>query len=186
MHQDHSASGRAPGALHVEAALVMRPAADAARFSLRIDPKHLDAASTAFGLRFPETIGHMVQGGGRTAVALGPDEWYLMAPLPEGEPIERSFAALYASVIHSLVDISDREVGIELEGARAALALQSAIAFDVEAMPVGSGCRTVFDRVQIILLRETEHRFRIEVWRSFADHVGQLIEAVAREVELDV
>jgi sarcosine oxidase subunit gamma len=87
---------------------------------------------------------------------------------------------------HSLVDISHREVGILVEGEAALLALRSAIAFDVEAMPVGTGCRTVFDKAQIILIRETENRFRIEVWRSFADHVRHILHAVSREIALGI
>lgn len=185
MHRSHSPSGRALRTPQVPP-LNISHAADAARFSLRIDPKRLDSVSTAFGLSLPASSGGMVALGGRTAVCLGPDEWYLMAPPAEGEAIERSFGRLYATIAHSLVDVGHREVGIELEGARTALALQSAVAFDVESMPVGSGCRTLFDKVQIILLREAESRFRIEVWRSFADHVWHLLQAVSREIELDI
>ena len=166
------------------AALTLGRAADAARFSLRIDPQSLVAATTAFGLELPGTIGSMVSSGGRTAICLGPDEWYLTAPPSEYEAIERGFAQLYATVIHSLVDVSHREVGFEIDGACAVLALQSAIAFDVESMPVGTGCRTLLDKVQIILLREAESRFRIEVWHSFADHVWHLLQTICREIEL--
>ena len=73
-----------------------------------------------------------------------------------------------------------------MEGEAAALALRSAIAFDVEAMPVGSGCRTIFDKAQIVLIREDKNRFRIEVWRSFADHVWGLLQAVSREIALGI
>jgi sarcosine oxidase subunit gamma len=51
---------------------------------------------------------------------------------------------------------------------------------------VGTGCRTIFDRAQIILIRDAEHRFRIEVWRSFADHVRGIIEATRREIALGI
>jgi sarcosine oxidase subunit gamma len=169
-----------------DVSLTISMAADAARFSFRIDPQRLDAATTAFGLTLPETIGSMVSSGGRTAVCLGPDEWYLIAPLAEQETIERGFAQLYPTVIHSLVDVGHREVGIETAGADAARALQSAIAFDVESMRAGSGCRTLIDKTQIILLREAENRFRIEVWRSYADHVWQLLQTISREIELGI
>ena len=120
------------------------------------------------------------------AIRLGPDEWYLLAAPAEGEAIAARFAELYAATPHSLVDVSHREVGIEVEGSEALLALRSAIAFDIEAMPVGTGCRTLFDKAQIILIREAEDRFRIEVWRSFADHVWGILEAASREIELDL
>ncbi|HYF86608.1 sarcosine oxidase subunit gamma family protein [Azospirillum sp.] len=164
--------------------LSIRAAEDVARFSLRIDPASAGAAGAAFGAPLPTRIGGMVEAGGRTALQLGPDEWVLTAPVAEGDGIADAFAALPEP--HSLVDVGHREVGILVQGEAAALALRSAIAFDVEAMPVGSGCRTLFDRAQIVLVREDEHRFRIEVWRSFADHVWGLLHAVSREIALGI
>jgi sarcosine oxidase subunit gamma len=185
LHEHHPLIGREIAMRHA-APLSIRVAADAARFSLRIDPAGIDGASKAFGLTLPARIGGLSLSGEKRAVCLGPDEWYLMAPLAEQDAVEAAFADLYPSATHSLVDISHREVGIEVEGAAAMLALRSAIAFDIEAMPVGTGCRTIFDRAQIVLLRETEQRFRIEVWRTFADHVWGLLEAAGREISLDI
>lgn len=181
-HPRSGAAERAP-ASYGGGRLAIREIPDAARFSLRIDPRALDDASKAYGVALPGTIG-MATSGARIAVCLGPDEWYLVAPPAEAEAIEDAFAALYATRIHSLVDIGHREVGIEVSGAAAPLALQAAIAFDVEAMPVGSGCRTIIDKVQIVLLREAADRFRIEVWNSYADHVWRLLRTVGREVDL--
>ena len=164
--------------------LDIRAAEDIARFSLRIDPSETSAAATAFGAPVPARIGQTATSGGRLALQLGPDEWQLLAPLSEGDAIVESFGRLQTP--HSLVDVGHREVGILVEGEAASLALRSAIAFDVEAMPVGTGCRTVFDKAQIILIRETENRFRIEVWRSFADHVRHILHAVSREIALAI
>jgi len=159
-------------------------AEDAARFSLRIDPSEAATAAIAFGAPLPTRIGQTASSGGRLALQLGPDEWQLLAPLSEGDAIVESFGRLQTP--HSLVDVGHREVGILVEGEAALLALRSAIAFDVEAMPVGTGCRTVFDKAQIILIRETENRFRIEVWRSFADHVWHILHAASREIALGI
>lgn len=184
-HEHHPLAGRAVS-VRKAGLLSVRPATDTARFSLRIDPAGLAEASTAFGLDLPARIGAVAAAGGKIAVRLGPDEWYLMAPPAGQAAVEDAFAAFYARLPHSLVDIGHREVGIEIEGAGAVLALQSALPFDVEAMPVGSGCRTLFDKAQIVLLREAQDRFRIEVWRTFATHVWGLLEAASREVELDI
>lgn len=185
LHEHHPLVGRKT-AIVTAAPLSIRVAADVARFSLRIDPSAIDGASKAFGLKLPATIGGLAVEGEKRAVCLGPDEWCLTAPLAEQEAVEAAFAGLYAKTIHSLVEIGHREVGIEVEGAAAALALRSAIAFDIEAMPAGTGCRTIFDKAQIVLLRETEQRFRIEVWRTFADHVWGLLEAASHEIALDI
>ncbi|MBY6263427.1 sarcosine oxidase [Azospirillum sp. 412522] len=162
--------------------LAIRVAEDIARFSLRIDPASAQSAGAAFGTPLPARIGGMVEAGGRTALQLGPDEWVLTAPVADGDAIADAFAAL--GEMHSLVDIGHREVGILVEGEAAALALRSAVAFDVEAMAVGTGCRTLFDKAQIVLIREDKNRFRIEVWRSFADHVWGILHAVSREIAL--
>lgn len=183
MHEHHPLAGRE---IAVRSLLSLRVAADGARFSLRVDPAHAALAAEAFGLALPAKIGGATLARGRLAVRLGPDEWHLVAPLTHQAAVEDAFAALYAMVPHSLVDIGHREVGIEIAGAAAVLALQSAIPFDIESMPVASGCRTIFDKAQIILVRETQERFRIEVWRSFAGHVWGLLRAAGHEIALDI
>lgn len=185
LHQHHPLIGKEITARSVSP-LTVKVAADHARFSLRIDPAQASQAARAFGGILPEKIGDVVAGNGRLAVRLGPDEWHLLAPLAEQEAIERAFSDIYAAVPHSLVDVSHREIGIQVEGAAAALALCSAIAFDIDAMPVDTGCRTIFDKAQIILIREADDRFRIEVWRSFAEHVWGILQAASREIALDI
>jgi sarcosine oxidase subunit gamma len=185
MREDHPLLGREI-VLRRAMPLTIRAAADTARFSLRIDPAEIARASGAFGLALPGKIGDAALSPDRSAVRLGPDEWYLRTSLNGQAPVESAFAALYATVPHSLVDVGHRDVGIEIAGADAALVLRSAIPFDLEAMPAPSGCRTIFDKVQIVLVREAADRFRIEVWRSFADHVWGVLHAASREIELGI
>lgn len=166
--------------------LTIDPLPDCTRFSLRIDPQMREAAGTCFGLELPAEIGALTRSGNLGAVKLGPDEWYLLAAEADRAGIEARFTDLGASQPHSLVDVSHREVGIGIEGRDAALLLQSSIAFDIEKMQPGTGCRTIFDRVQIILLREDADRFRIEVWHSFSEHVWHFLGTVAREIELSI
>lgn len=184
MHNHHPLVGRALS--DPQTRVTIRPVEDCARFILRIDPQNLTAASTVWGAGLPPTIGGLVSVSGRIATCLGPDEWYLIAPPAEQDAIMGAFAALYATTIHSLVDVGHREVGIAVEGPEAVLALQASIAFDIAAMPVGSGCRTIIDKAQIILLREGHDRFRVEVWHSFADHVWNLLTGICREIELGI
>ena len=185
MHEHHPLLGREI-TIRKTMPLTIRAAADTARFSLRIDPAKIAQASTAFGLDLPARIGGVAVSKDKSAACLGPDEWYLRAPLPEQKAVETAFADLYATMPHSLVDVGHRDVGIEIEGADAALVLRSAVPFDLEAMPAPSGCRTIFDKTQIVLVRAAEGRFRIEVSRSFADHVWGVLRAVSREIELGI
>lgn len=185
MHNHHPLVGRQLSGPQ-NARVTVLPVEDCARFILRINPHDLPAASEIWGADLPASIGGQVSTSGRIATCIGPDEWYLIAPLADQESIEAGFAGLYVTIIHSLVYVGHREVGIAVEGPEAVLALQSCIAFDVGAMPVGTGCRTIIDKAQIILLRDAEDRFRIEVWHSFADHVWHLLAGISREIELGI
>lgn len=169
-----------PGVLRVERI------EDCARFSLRVTDGNIALASKAFGCDLPRTIGATSDSGARLALCLGPDEWQLLAPLDGRDAIEAKFAALYPKMPHSLVDVSHREVGIVVEGTGATLALRSACPLDLRDMAVATVTRTVFDKAQIILFREGENRFRIEVWQSFADHVWGILQAAGREIELGI
>jgi len=155
---------------------------ETARFNLRIDPGHLAGASDAFGLSLPSVIGQGAEDGPRRALCLGPDEWVLSAAESDRDAIAAAFAALYADLPHSLVEISDREIAVTLEGADAATLLTVGCPVDVEGFAVGSGARTILDGVQVVLYRNASDRFTLEVWRSFLPHVLALLRTANREL----
>ena len=153
-----------------------------ARFSLRIAPADLATASNAFGFELPSRIGEASGKGSRRALCLGPDEWLLWAGEAEQGAIEEAFAASYGAAPHSLVSIGDREVGLFVEGPEAATLLSVGCPIDLDRLAVGSGKRTVFDGVQVVLFRESAERFTLEVWRSFVPHVWELLNTANREL----
>lgn len=155
---------------------------EAARFNLRIDPARIAAASDAFGLALPSRIGQGSEEDARRALCLGPDVWEFSAAGIDGGTIAAAFAGLYAELPHSLVEISDREVVITLEGPQAATLLSIGCPIDVESFAVGSGARTVLDGVQVVLYRDAPNRFTLEVWRSFVPHILGLLEIGNREL----
>jgi sarcosine oxidase subunit gamma len=155
---------------------------EAARFSLRIAPADLAAASKAFGLALPPRVGEASEKGGRRALCLGPDEWLLRAGEAEQATIEEAFAAIYGIAPHSLVSIGDREIGLFVEGPEAATLLSVGCPIDLDRLAVGSGKRTVFDGVQVVLFRESAERFTLEAWRSFVPHVWELLNTANREL----
>ena len=160
-------------------------AEDCARFSLRLRPENLAKASAAFGSAIPTHIGGLASSGEYLALCLGPDEWFLMAPSPATGAIHDRFATVMDGAF-SLVDVSHREVGIEVRGTAATLALSSVCALDLEAMPAGSATRTILDKVQAVLIKHAPDHYRIEVWQSFAGHLWTLLAAVSREISLDI
>ena len=162
--------------------LHMRPAADCARFSLRIAKAHLEKASEAFGFDIPADIGGMSSSGEKTALCLGPDEWLLMAPVTAREGIAARFAKL--SDTHSLVDVGHRTIGIDVSGPAAALALNTGCPLDLEALPVGGCTRTILDKVEVVLMKLESEHYRLEIVRSFAEFVWNFLIIAGREFDV--
>lgn len=152
-----------------------------ARFNLRIAPADLGAASAAMALDLPGTVGRGAHEGDRSAWCLGPDEWLLHAPEAEQTAIVEAFAAMRTTTAHSLVVISDREMTYGLTGPRATELLTTGCPVDLRRIAVGNAKRTVFDTAQVVLIRDAETRWRLEVWRSFAPHVEALLRTAQRE-----
>ena len=133
--------------------LALAPAAT--RFSLR------GAASDLAGLTplpLPTRIGDVGEEGGALAVMLGPDEWLLIGAVGG----DRDGALV------GIVEVSDRQVGFDVSGPRAARLLISGCPLDLERLAVGRGARTIYETVEVIVFRRGVDAFRVEVWRSFA------------------
>lgn len=135
----------------------------------------LDAAARALGLDDVPPMLRAATGAGGTALRLGPFELMIL-PTPEGlAGLEAALGALP----HSLVEVSDRNVGFVLEGARVVdiLAGLCPLDFSPASFPVGMVTRTLLDKAGAVIWRTEAQTFHIEVWRSFGPYVeGQLRE----------
>ena len=126
-----------------------------ARFSLRASDRA--ALEGLLGRKLPAKIGTTA---GEIA-CLGPDEWLLRSaqgtaiPFGEGLPV-------------AVTEISERAVCLIVEGPRAAEVLMAGCPLDLDRFATGRATRTIFETVEIILIRSGEKRFEVEVWRSFA------------------
>ncbi len=159
-------------------------APDCTRFSLRVGPEGREAAGRALGVDLPRRIGGLAALADTSVLCLGPDEWSVVAPTSQGRAVLDRFSDL--DVPHSLVDTSHRDVGIELRGPAAELALSACCTLDLASMPAGSVTRTILDKAQVVLVKHGPEHYRIDVWQSFANHVWGLLEAVSREIALDL
>lgn len=140
-----------------------------ARYSIRArQPETLEAL---LGLQFPRQVGACVGG----AACLGPDEWLLR--LPVGTTI-----ATGAGLPVAITEIGERSVCLLVEGQRAAEVLAAGCSLDLDRFAVGRATRTVFESVEIIVLRTGESRFEVEVWRSFAPWLWTALETAARQL----
>jgi len=119
--------------------------------------------------------------GERAALWLGPDEWLLIAE--DGADVQAKLEAALGGVFHSLVDVSHRQVGISVEGPRAArlLAAGCPLDLDLPAFPVGMSTRTLLVKAEIGLWRREVDLFRIEVLRSFAPYVARILDEASRD-----
>lgn len=130
-------------------------AAPMMRYSLRA--RQPQALETLLGVKVPKKIGATEDG----IACLGPDEWLLRAPT--GTKMVSG-----AGLPVSLVDISERAVCLVVEGPRCVEVLNAGCPLDLDKFAVGRATRTIFETVEIVLLRLDEDRFHVEVWRSFA------------------
>lgn len=170
-----------PGAVAETAAARVGVLAAPARLSLRARGD-LAALDKALGLALPDRIGKRAEARGIEAIRLGPDEWTVLAPADAVAGLIAACAAVYGDHPHSLVDISGREVTFSIDGPRAAELLTLGCPRDIETIAAGEGRRTVFDGATVVLWRDAPDRFRMDVWNSFATHVGHLLETGCREL----
>lgn len=171
------------GGVHGGSASVrLTPAAPAERVSLRVASADVAALSRALGLDLPVRPKTSASNGARTALWLGPDEWLV---IDEGQG--GLMAACAASgALHSAVDVSHRNTAVLVEGPGAAATINAGCPLDLslKVFPVGACTRTIFGKVEIVLLRTGEEAFRVEVWRSFSEYAFGLLSEGATDAVL--
>ena len=140
-----------------------------ARFSLRA--RDAGTLEVFLGCKLPARIG-ATEG---EIACLGPDEWLLRTvpgtaiPRGEGEPL-------------AVTDISDRAICMVIEGPRAAEVLMAGCPLDLDRFDTGRATRTIFETVEIVLLRSGDTRFEVEVWRSFVPWLHLALTTVAAQL----
>lgn len=142
-----------------------------ARFNLRLREANISAFSEATGLSLPSQIGATDISNDEIIMCLGPDEW-LLVTLSDAKAHVKEQCAQYTASPFSLVDVSHRNVAFHIsgEGASDLLNVGCPLDLDLAAFPVGRCTRTIFERAEIVLMREAEQQFHIEIWRSFAPY----------------
>jgi sarcosine oxidase subunit gamma len=146
------------------------------------------AARAAWGVEFSDDACRAIVTGDRATLWLGPDEYLLLdADVADADADAGAAALAHAltGIPHSLVDVSHRQIALQLRGPHAATILNGACPLDLDLaeFPVGMCTRTVFAKADIVLWRTASDTFHIEVWRSFAAYVTGLLYEIAREFE---
>lgn len=158
-----------PGLDFVSEGVRLSLAGPMARFSLRA--RQPEVLEQLLGFKLPRQIG-AIQAG---AACLGPDEWLLRAPA--GTKVSSGSGLPVA-----ITEVSERSVCLIAEGPRAAEVIAAGCPLDLDRFTAGRATRTVFETVEIVLLRTGDNRFEIEVWRSFAPWFTAALETAARQL----
>lgn len=163
----------------------LRPVPPASRLLLHCAPSDAAALGTAVGLDLPAPMLRAGYRAGWHALHLAPDEWLLVGEPPAAAALADRFTAQQSSIAHSLVDVSARNLGVELAGTSAARLLAAGCPLDLDttAFPTDSCSRTLFGKAMIMLWRTNDYpAYRIEFARSFEDYVGRLLRAAAADL----
>ncbi len=168
-------AGRSVSAKNIEVKVL--PPAE--RMSLRAPETSVAALSKALGLTLPKAPKTSASKAGRTALWLGPDEWFLFDEA--GKDLLADCAKVTA--LHSAVGISHRNVAFAVTGPAAAAAINAGCPQDLslDAFPVGAASRTILGKCEIVLLRTANDAFRVECWRSFSDYVFTFLSEAASD-----
>ena len=169
--------------LEFAAASWLRPLPSATRFIFCGDEAAQGALVAALGLPGPADACRAVSANSRSLLWLGPDERLLLAPADQRQSLNATVEAASASHAHSLVDVSQRQLGLEVRGPTAVRLLnaQCPLELTAAAFPVGMCTRTIYAKTEIVLWRTAAECFHIEVWRSFAPYLVTLLGDVAQE-----
>ncbi len=161
----------------------LRPLPPAARCIFCGDEAAQAALVAALGLPGSAANCRAVSANGRSLLWLGPDERLVLAPADQRQSLSAAIEAATASHAHSLVDVSYRQVALELHGPTAVRLLnaQCPLELTATAFPVGMCTRTIYAKTEIVLWRTALESFHIEVWRSFAPYLVTLLGDVAKE-----
>jgi sarcosine oxidase, subunit gamma len=137
----------------------------------------MTAAGSAIGLNITNVACRSASQADRAALWLAPDEQLLLTSVTDGETVARQLRAALSKLPHSLVDVSHRQIAIEVRGPTAPNVLNAGCPLDlhITSFPVGMCTRTVLGKCDIVLWRRSADTFHVEVWRSFADYASRFL-----------
>jgi sarcosine oxidase subunit gamma len=140
-------------------------------------------AAEALGFPLPEPLA-ATAGDGARALWLGPDEWLLLTPPEAAEATAAGLREALAGLHHAVVVVSDRFVGIAVDGARSREVLNAGCPLDLHprVLKAGTVVRSVLAKAGIVLHRpQNDDRFELHLNASFAPYAWQFLENAARE-----
>lgn len=144
----------------------------------------VSAVAAACGIAPPLEPNTVVTSGMRRMAWLGPNEWLLTVASGEEAAVRVALEAALAGQHVAVVDVSDGNTVIVLQGEDAAEILCGECPLDLHprAFPVGRCAQTVIGKSNVMIVREASDRFALFVRRSFAPYVWTLLSHLAAQV----
>jgi sarcosine oxidase subunit gamma len=165
----------------------IQPIPDRVRWSMRTNPAHTRSFVQLLGFELP--CRPLSCAGSATAEAwwLGPDEWLLLMNRLEASRFRERLRAFdwSAAPAVSLVEITQRQLGLEIRGPSASWLLNAGCPLDLSSSAFAPGmcARTLFGKAEIILQRRADasDTFHVECWRSFVPYLRRRLEQAAAQ-----
>jgi sarcosine oxidase subunit gamma len=142
------------------------------------------AVAGVLGVAPPAEPNTVAASGDIEILWLGPDEWLVVAPGDKSELADRLDAAL-AALHHSVVDVSQGRIVLELEGPEVRAVLAGAVSIDLRPQALGTGrcAQTPLARIPVMLQAlDAPARFRIFVRATFAPYVTEWLQSTVQEL----
>lgn len=146
------------------------------------DPTFLDAVWTAASVTLPTEPRSWNTGLESIAYWLGPDEWLLVVLDGDQPRVERQLRDAARSP-HSVVDVSDGFIHVNLRGEDAGKVLQKSSPYDFHPrnFPPGRCVQTVFAQAGALVAANEGGSFDLLFRRSYADYLAHWIADAAEE-----
>ncbi len=172
--------------------------------TLRLDPSDetaTNAFAEAFGFALPTRPNTSAGNGEASALWLGPDEWWLVAPGPgyrpgpeAGPELADKVRAALADGFAAVTEVGEGRTCIRMAGPKARALLQKGCPLDLHSRAFGAGqcAQTILAKATVAIHLVADESvaegpaFEVYVLRSFAEYLWAWIEDAGREYGITV
>ena len=157
------------------------------KLNIRADssqPQMVDAISKALSIAPPVVANTKATGESVEIYWMGPDEWLAHCPLEQTESVALELESQLAGLHHAVVDVSDYYTVLQFSGPQSEAVLRRGCPLDLHpgVFPAGSIAQTRFGHASILLDRQDEFTWNIQVRWTYAeyfwDYIVSAIEAL--------
>lgn len=150
-----------------------------AQLLLHVDANEAAEVARTTGVTLSTTPLSVSSQDGWHALHPSPDEWLLIGASGDAGDLVDRFALVDRP--HSLVDVSNRSLSLQISGGGAVSLLAGACSMDLERMAVDSCTRTLMGKVTVLLWRWSDG-WRLSYARSLDGYVRALLYAIAQDM----